>query len=59
MHRGLVEDRAEAEIARGRHRSHLPQLEAMATEEPLRERRWALLMLALYRSGRQTEALRA
>ena len=39
--------------------SVVAQLEAMVDAEPLRERRWAMLMLALYRCGRQAEALRA
>ena len=37
----------------------VPQLEAMVVEEPLREERWRLLVLALYRSQRQADALRA
>jgi DNA-binding SARP family transcriptional activator/energy-coupling factor transporter ATP-binding protein EcfA2 len=41
----------------GGHREVLAVAEAMVTSAPLRERRWALLALAQYQSGRQTEAL--
>ena len=53
------EDLAEARLAIGDHQNLVPELEAAVVSEPLRERRWALLMLALYRSGRQAHALRA
>ena len=43
----------------GRHREVLPELEALLAQEPLRERLHAQRMLALYRSGRQAEALKA
>ena len=43
----------------GRHREVLPELEALLAQEPLRERLHAQRMLALYRSGRQAEALEA
>jgi predicted ATPase/DNA-binding SARP family transcriptional activator len=59
QYRCVVEELAEAELARGRHRECLPILNNNVSEEPLRERRWALLMLALYRCGQQAEALRA
>lgn len=52
-----LEDRAETELARGRHREVLVELERLLAEHPLRERLRALLMLALYRAGRQGEAL--
>jgi DNA-binding SARP family transcriptional activator len=51
--------RAEAEIACDGHALQAIALEAMVEAEPLRERRWELLMLALYRDGRQVDALRA
>ncbi len=49
----------DARLAAGEHRSLIGDLEAAVAAEPLRERRWAQLMLALYRSGRQADALRA
>jgi ABC-type branched-subunit amino acid transport system substrate-binding protein/DNA-binding SARP family transcriptional activator len=53
------EDRAEAEIDLGWHRESVPVLEGLTREYPLRERLWSLLILALYRSGRQGDALAA
>ncbi|MFF0312542.1 BTAD domain-containing putative transcriptional regulator [Streptosporangium sp. NPDC004379] len=53
------EDRLAAVIAAGRHASAVGELEALVAEQPLRERGWELLALALYRSGRQADALTA
>jgi DNA-binding SARP family transcriptional activator/pSer/pThr/pTyr-binding forkhead associated (FHA) protein len=53
-----IEDRLVADLACGRHGEVLGELEALVVEHPLRERIWACRMLALYRSGRQSEALR-
>jgi YVTN family beta-propeller protein len=52
-----LEERIEADLACGRHREVVPQLEVLVRGHPLRERLRAQLMLALYRSGRQAEAL--
>jgi peptide/nickel transport system substrate-binding protein len=52
-----VEDRVEAELALGRHTVLCPELEQLVAENPLRERLRGQLMLALYRSGRQADAL--
>jgi DNA-binding response OmpR family regulator len=52
-----VEDCMDAELASGNHRLILGELQALVTEHPLRERLWAQRMTALYRSGRQPEAL--
>ena len=49
---------ADAELASGRAAEIASELEGLATEHPLREAFQAKLMLALYRSGRQVEALR-
>jgi DNA-binding CsgD family transcriptional regulator len=48
---------AEARLQAGRAAHALADLEALVVEEPLHERRWWLLMLALYRCGRRAEAL--
>jgi predicted ATPase/DNA-binding SARP family transcriptional activator len=53
------EDRIEADLDLGRHDELVPELEALVREEPLRERPRRQLMLALYRSGRQADALAA
>ncbi|WP_156745172.1 BTAD domain-containing putative transcriptional regulator, partial [Mycobacterium sp. 1165178.9] len=58
-HAALVEDRADALLATGRAAEIVGELEAAVTDAPLRERRWGQLMLALYRAGRQGEALAA
>lgn len=57
--RCVLEELADAELACGRHQQWVSRLEAMVLEEPFRERRWSALMMALYRCGRQTDALRA
>jgi DNA-binding SARP family transcriptional activator len=52
-----LEDLAEADLALGRHAEIAGELKALARRHPLREGLRAHLMLALYRSGRQAEAL--
>ena len=54
-----IESRAGADLGLGRHGELAGELEALCREHPLRERLCELLILALYRSGRQAEALRA
>jgi len=54
-----LEDRIEADLALGRHALVAAELYALVEEYPLRERLWEMLMLALYRSARQVDALRA
>jgi predicted ATPase/DNA-binding SARP family transcriptional activator len=56
---GVIEDRIDAELALGHHGDVVAELEALASEHPVRERLAAQLMLALYRCGRQADALRA
>jgi len=53
------EEAAEAELALGRHAEVVSELEALVREHPLRERPRGQLMLALYRCGRQADALEA
>ena len=54
-----LEDRIDADLELGRSDELIPELEALVRDHPLRERFLAQLMLALYRSERQVEALAA
>ena len=58
-HRVCLEDRIDADLALGRHADLAGELEALVGRNPLRERLRGQLMLALYRSGRQADALAA
>lgn len=59
LHLGAIEERVEADLALGRHRELVGELQALVEQHPLRERLRGQLMLALYRCGRQAEALQA
>jgi DNA-binding SARP family transcriptional activator/predicted ATPase len=54
-----LDDRIEADLARGRAATLVAELQGLVREHPDRERPWQHLMLALYRSGRQGEAMEA
>ena len=54
-----LEDRIAADLALGRHEDVLPELESLVAAHPLRERLQGQLLVALYRCGRQAEALEA
>nr|WP_311132291.1 BTAD domain-containing putative transcriptional regulator [Nonomuraea gerenzanensis] len=54
-----VEQRIAADLELGRHDSVVAELRKLVHDQPLRERFWGQLMLALYRGGRQGEALEA
>ena len=57
LHLALIERRAEARLALGLASAAVPDLQAHISGHPWREEGWRLLALALYRSGRQAEAL--
>ncbi|MEY2422182.1 MAG: hypothetical protein QOI95_2249 [Acidimicrobiaceae bacterium] len=59
LHLAAMEDRFAATLDLGGEVDVVPELEVVVREHPFRERFWAQLMLALYRSGRQSDALRA
>jgi DNA-binding SARP family transcriptional activator/ABC-type branched-subunit amino acid transport system substrate-binding protein len=58
LHLAGLEERIDADLALGHHATLVGELESLVARHPLRERLRAQLMLALYRSDRQAEALR-
>jgi len=54
-----LQRRIEADLELGRHAELVSELRALTNQHPLREQYWALLMTALYRCGRQADALEA
>ena len=56
---GAIEDRIAAELSDGCHQRLVPELNVLVVEHPWRERLWEHHVLALYRTGRQADALRA
>lgn len=56
---GCLEERIDADLALGRHAELVPELESLVAREPFRERLREHLLVALYRSGRQADALAA
>jgi DNA-binding SARP family transcriptional activator/class 3 adenylate cyclase/tetratricopeptide (TPR) repeat protein len=59
IRQAALEERVEADLACGRHQELTAELDALTRAHPLREHLWAQRMVALYRSDRQAEALRA
>lgn len=57
--RGAIEDRMDALLALGRHTDAIAQLEGLTARQPHRERLWGQFALALYRGGRQSDAVAA
>jgi len=53
----VVEDQLDLGLQLGKHADLIPKLSDLVRRFPLRERLWSLLMIALYRSGRQADAL--
>ncbi len=59
LHVDAIEERFEVALALGEHRELIPALRSALADSPFRERLWGQLMLALYRGGRQADALEA
>lgn len=59
LRRFVLEERVEADLAGGRHAALVDELETLLAEHPYRERLRGQLMVALYRAGRQADALEA
>lgn len=55
----VCETRGDVLLAQGRHAELVPELERLLDQHPFRERLWGQLMVALYRGGRQADALAA